>query len=70
MTIKPHEMEALQFLAARGSDCIGVIDNEEKLAAALVFHEMKQKGLVLATISNDGPVYRLSNAGKKALEAA
>ena len=62
--LQAHEMQALEFLAKAGHDCVGLIDTEEKLAAALVYHDLKQRGYILSTMSDDGPVYWLSNAGK------
>lgn len=69
MTIKSeplrnHEIQALEFLAKTGSDCVGVIDSEEKLAAILVYIDLRERGYILSTMSEDGPIYFLSNAGK------
>jgi hypothetical protein len=46
--LKPHEIMALEFLS-RGPDCVGIIDSEEKMAAALIFIDLEKRGLV----SND-----------------
>ena len=65
-----YELMALDFLARHGSDCVGVIDTEEKFAAAIVYNTMRAKGLVLASTSDDGPVYSLSNKGRALLTDA
>lgn len=62
-----HDRMALEFLQRVGSDTIGVIDNEEKMAAALIFVDLRKRGLVVASIGENGPTYRLSNAGRAAL---
>lgn len=65
--LKDHELMALKFLE-EAPHCIGVIDTEEKMAAALVFVELKNRGLVeaLPDVGN-GPFFALSDAGRKAL---
>lgn len=67
--VAPHEVMALQFLS-RGPDCIGVVDTEEKLAAAMVFIELQKRGLVIGDPSDDGPVWSILSAGRAALQDA
>jgi len=64
-----HELDALRFLRDHGPDCIGEIDTEEKLAAAVVFCNLKTAGLVDSELTPDGPAFRLTPAGRSALNA-
>jgi hypothetical protein len=64
--LRPHELDALRFLA-KGPDTVGVIDSEEKLAAAIVFSDLKLKGLVVATLGPDGPTFHISPSGRRAI---
>lgn len=66
-SITETERMALAFLA-KGPDCIGVIDTDEKLAAALVFETLRRRGLVVSTITDDGPEYRITRDGLAALK--
>lgn len=59
---------ALRFLERGGPHCIGVIDDENKLAAALLFDELNRAGLTGAVIGEQGPIYRISLKGRDALE--
>jgi DNA-binding transcriptional regulator PaaX len=59
--------DALNFIANRGSDCVGVIDSETKLAAAVLFARLKDEGLLASTPTPDGPEYSLTDAGRAAL---
>ncbi len=67
---KAVDRMALDFLDRVGSDCIGVIDTDAKLAAAIVFLDLNKRGLVIASLSDDGPVYRLTSSGRAALRRA
>jgi hypothetical protein len=67
MNLKPHEVQALEFMELVGSDCIGVIDSEEKLAAAFVFATLANRNLMSVVMTNDGPLYSMTNAGMRAL---
>lgn len=67
-SLMEHERQALEYLSSVGSDCVGVIDSEEKLSAALVYHDLRERGYLIASMTESGPVYWLSNKGK--LEAA
>ncbi|HEY1034998.1 MAG TPA: hypothetical protein VGE09_08455 [Pseudoxanthomonas sp.] len=58
---------ALEFIDKHGSDCVGVIDSEEKVAAALFYVRLHRDGLLSATPTADGPEYRLTAAGQAAL---
>ena len=49
LSLRPHHIQALEFLRANPGDEIGEIDSECKLAAAVVFAELKNAGFV------DGP---------------
>lgn len=67
--LKPHEIMALEFMVKHGPDCIGIIDADEKMAAAIVFDQMRRDGLLIAEIGPLGPIYRITPAGRAALEA-
>ena len=67
LDLLPHEIQALRFLE-KGPDCIGLIDDESKLAAALMFVDLKRRGLVTSVVSDDGPIWSLSDAGIAALK--
>jgi len=62
--LKPYEQLAVDFLARNGTDCVGVIDDEEKLAAAWVYVNLHTRGYLIATIGDTGPVYRLTSKGR------
>lgn len=64
----PHEVQALIFLL-HGPDTPGTIDSEEKLAAVLVFDGLRRRGLVIADIGDDGPIYRLTREGREIADA-
>ena len=66
--LKKHERQALEFLNKQGSDQIGVIDNEDKLAAAMVFEDLKIQGYVYSLKTLGGPTYYLTEKGKKVLQ--
>lgn len=36
--------QALRFIDERGSDCVGVIDSEEKMAAAMLYAMLCNEG--------------------------
>lgn len=67
MTYEEVRREALSFIASRGSDCVGVIDSEPKLAAALLYALLREEGLLASTITDEGPEYSLTDAGRAAL---
>lgn len=67
MTYEEVRRDALNFIANRGSDCVGVIDSEPKLAAALLYARLREEGLLASTITDDGPEYSLTDAGRAAL---
>ena len=68
--MKPHEIMALGYLRHNGPHTIGVIDSEYKMAAAMVFIDLKSKGLVLSGLGENGPTYHLTDAGRAALRDA
>jgi len=55
---------ALVYLLRNEPHCIGVLDSEPKMAAALAFEELKKKGRAIAEITDDGPSYRLTPRGR------
>jgi len=59
-------LTALSFLHRNGPHCIGPLDNDDKLAAAITMRELIDEALVMAVI-NDGetePVYHLTTKGR------
>jgi len=68
-TLEQARHMALTFIDKRGSDCIGVIDSEEKLAAAMIYEGLKRDGLLLAAIGDEGPVYRVTPKGRAAIRS-
>lgn len=70
MTLTEARHMALGFVSRNGSDCVGVIDSEEKMAAALLYDQLRRDGLLVAELSDDGPVFRITPACRKALEDA
>lgn len=60
------EVMALDYLGKAG--CIGTVDAEEKLCAALVFIALQDRGLVQSVIGVDGPIFSLTDAGHRVLE--
>lgn len=65
--LKKHEFMALYLLHHNGTDCVGTIDNEAKLAAAIVFECLRLGEFVSSTPSDDGPVYSLTKKGQTAI---
>lgn len=57
----------LEFLMKHGSDCVGVIDTEEKLAGALVWENLRKRGFVFSLRGPSGPTYYLTEAGRRAI---
>lgn len=65
------DRQALEFLAARNGDCIGEIDTDEKLAAALVFSGLVHRGLAIASAgAGEQPTFYITAAGRDALADA
>lgn len=64
-TITFYEAEtlALDFLATNGPDEIGIIDSEEKIAAAMMFIELERRGFLTHTQGEDGPIWEITEAG-------
>jgi len=69
MNAETVQMMALDFLS-KGSDTIGVIDNEEKMAAALVFLALERDGYAIRHFDNSkiGPSYSITQKGRRKLE--
>lgn len=63
--MKPHERMALEFLI-RGPDRIRTIDDENTLAAAIVYCDLEKRGLVIID-SEDGMLVTISPSGKRAI---
>jgi hypothetical protein len=69
--LRDHELQALRFLAANGPHQVGVIDDEGKFAAALVFVGLTHKGCVVGDVEPGvGPTYHLTAKGHAAIAAA
>ena len=56
-------------LLSHTTDCIGTIDDENKLAVALVYSMLGDRGLCRFEPSDHGPVWEITPAGRAALEA-
>ena len=67
MSYEDVRRQALNFLDRQGSDCVGVIDCEEKFAAAILYEDLRKDGLVTGSPTKVGPEYRLTVAGRAAL---
>jgi len=68
--ITEAERMALDFLSRVDSDQVGIIDTEEKFAAAVIYMHLHDKGLVVATRQPEGgPRYYITKAGREALSA-
>lgn len=63
--LKPHELQALEFLAL-GPDRIKVIADDATFAAALVFIELEKRGLAHID-KDDGMLITISANGLSAL---
>lgn len=61
------DMMALRFLERGGPHCVGILDDENKMAAALLFIGLQQRGLAIAEIGENGPIYRITPAGRSTL---
>jgi hypothetical protein len=61
------ERQALEFLSL-GPDCVGLIDTEEKLAAAILFCNLQQMGYAISEVGPDGPIHRITPKGRAALQ--
>jgi hypothetical protein len=63
------DVMALRFLRSAGPHQIGVIEDDESLAAAIVFEGLKNRGLCIAGLGDGGPTYRITPAGLAAIPA-
>lgn len=62
------DLMALRFLASNGPDCVGIIDDEDKLAAALLYCDLEKRRLITVQFKTaDGPVWAITAAGRAAL---
>lgn len=68
MATDATDLMALRLLIP-GPHCIGVIDDENKMAAALVFISLHDRGLVKSQRGPAGPSYSLTAAGRRAILA-
>lgn len=70
--LKRVEIMALTLLRANGYDQVGVIDDENKLAAALVYENLEEKGFVMSILKQDGkgPMYYITAKGQRALDSS
>jgi len=65
------DMMALCFLRDNGPDTIGILDTDEKFAAALVYLDLVKRGLVSSTNFGGGNVqHAITGAGLRELEGA
>lgn len=65
------DLMALRFLRDRGADTIGIIDTEEKFAAAMLYLDLVKQGFVSSTNFGGGNVqHSITDAGLRQLEAA
>ena len=64
------DIMALAFIKKHPGDCVGTIETEEQLAAAMIFIELKRRGLLMAEIGPDGPRYFITKSGERELERA
>lgn len=65
--LRPHRMQALEFLRDNPGDEIGVVDSECKLAAAVVFAELKNAGYVDGSTAKGSGGLRLTPMGEFAI---
>jgi hypothetical protein len=65
--LRDHELMAMRFLSANGPHAIGIIDDDDKFAAAFTFKALAHKGMVVAGIGDNGPTYRLTKRGSAAI---
>lgn len=63
------DLMAINFVAANGQDRVGMIDSEEKFAAAMVYISLEQRGLLSAERTDNGPIYRVTDAGRQCVSA-
>jgi hypothetical protein len=61
-----HERQALEFLSL-GPDQIGLVDSDDKFAAAIVFLDLTKRGFATYDEDPDGPIFSITPAGKAAL---
>ncbi|MHB9879120.1 hypothetical protein ACSMXM_05600 [Pacificimonas sp. ICDLI1SI03] len=61
------DLLALEFLKRHGPHTVGLVDDDEKFAAAFVFLSLQKRGHVIAGIGEDGPAFRITPKGVAAL---
>lgn len=65
------DLMALRYLRDHGPDEIGIIDSEEKIAAALVYSDLKRQKLIDCVNPAPGVVlWDINDAGREKLESA
>jgi hypothetical protein len=56
---------AMVYLLRNEPHCIGVLDDEPKMAAAMAMVQLVKKGRAIGVMTDDGPSYRLTPLGKR-----
>lgn len=70
LTWRDCDLMALRFLRDNGPDTIGIIDTEEKFAAACIYMGLIKRGLVSSTNFGGGNVqHAITDAGLQELGA-
>ena len=59
------DVMALRLLSKRPDGPGRVLDSEEKLAAAMIYMSLNDRGLAVFTPTDDGPVYHITPAGRR-----
>lgn len=67
LDLRPHHMEALVFLRGDPGHVIGEIDSECKLAAAVVFAQLKNAGYIDGFFTEGNGGLRLTPMGEFAI---
>lgn len=68
-SITLYEAETLALaVLSQGPDEIGIIDSEEKMAAAMMFIELERRGFLTRTQGEDGPIWDINEAGLAELQ--
>lgn len=67
LVLRPHHLQALEFLRRNPGDEIGEIDSECKLAAAVVFAQLKNAGYIDGFFTEGSGGLRLTPMGELAI---
>ena len=65
--LREFELLALRFIGEQLAHCVGMIDSDEKFAAALTFLSLQQRGYLVSSLTPAGPVYQLSDKGSESI---